>query len=200
MKLLRGGLAGLRRSWASAPIARRRGVLAIAAAALMCIVISVRIFARPFSPDAIAEMTGDALLRHDIDALLALTLPDELQTLHLTRDGVQGFLNEALYSHTLPGRFAAELRLRAPVDQCQYELKAEGTSPTAYRPIAIAVTQTPDGRWHLPLGYVLRVVATHYRPQGTDDPPDATWVRLGRKYGIRGIRLNTCGYSIIDGM
>jgi hypothetical protein len=145
-------------------------------------------------------MTGEALCDHDVDKLLALTMPEERSKLHLTHDNVQAILNDTVYRHTLPGRLAPKLSVHSPADQCVYYLNAASDSPSDYKPIAVAATEASDGRWWLPLGYLLLCSSAVYHNDDSVESMGHEWARLAMKHGIRGIRLNTCGYSMNHGM
>jgi hypothetical protein len=150
------------------------------------------------SPDDVAQNTAQALCNHDVDALLALTLPEEVDKLHLTRDGVRGFLNETLYTHALPRQFAVKRINDYPVDQLLYHLEPLGNPGAGlFYPFDLIVNQSPDYRWRLPLGYLLLSVSALCTEDKSPGAASHVFKVLAAKYGIRGIRLNASGYKFV---
>lgn len=147
-------------------------------------------------PDEIAQMTARALTRGDIDTLLHLTMPEEVQKLHLTKEGVRGMLSQTLYADGIPRELRVSLEGDIPVDQRQYYLKSpNGKTASVTYPLIIMVNEQPNGRWYLALGYVLLNSCSLKDKQMT--VPDR-WERfwdLSNQYKINGIRLNTIGYA-----
>ena len=153
-------------------------------------------FLRPPGPDEVAQMTAQALTRGDVDTLLRLTMPEEVKKLHLTSDGVRGMLSQTLYADGRPQVLKVHLESDLPVDQRQYYLmSAPPRTASVTYPLVIMVTERPNGRWYLALGYVLlNSCGMKDKNMGVD----AVWARfwkLGRQYGVKGVRLNTFGYN-----
>ncbi len=152
------------------------------------------------SSEDVAKMTAQALIDHDVDTLLQLTLPEERNTLNLKHDNVKAFLNDTIYTQPLPHRLIPILGTNLPVDQQGYYLASAGPCPATYKRIFVAATQTRDGRWHLALGYLLSCLSATGMPEDGTESFGSIWVAMAKKHSIRGTRMNTSGYSIIRGI
>lgn len=177
---------------------KRRPVQALIAVVGVLLALSVWWFAlRPATPDEVASMTARALTKGDVDTLLRLTLPEEREKLHLTSTNVRAFLTETLYAHGLPGPLTVKRVQDYPIDQLQYEFSPmDGNMRGARYPLSIMITQRPNGRWYLPLGYLLlESSAISKEAQNVMDIHRDFW-KLADRFGILGIRLNTSGYAM----
>src|SRR5580700_9780570 len=108
---------------------RRRQLVAAAVLAALLLVLLVRCATRPYSADDVAQLTANALVNRDFDALLRLTLPEERSRLNLTRENVSAVLNELFYTRTPPHKLTPRLHSSFPVDQREYVLTSVGTAP-----------------------------------------------------------------------
>lgn len=156
-------------------------------------------FFRIPGPDEIAQRTVNALAVRDYEALMNLTMPEELEKLHITREGVQGILSATVYSAKVPDKFNVKLIQTYPVDQLQYDITpANGNTGGLSYPWPICITQAPNGRWYLPLGYMLLNSCLLKSKSRDTLETTSRYVQLCEKYGILGVRLNTGGYGYND--
>ncbi len=153
-------------------------------------------FMRIPGPDEVAQRTVDALATHDYDALLHLTMPEELEKLHINREGVQGILAETVYSGKVPDKFNIKLIQSSLVNQLQHDITPDdGNTGGLSYPWPICITQAPNGRWYIPLGYMLLNSCLLKSKSRVTLETTTRYVRLCEKYGILGVRLNTGGYG-----
>jgi len=182
-------------------LSRRQGAM-IFLSTMIVILFAIMIKYRLNGPSSedVAKMTAQALIDHDVDTLLQLTLPEERNTLNLKHDNVQAFLNDTIYTQPLPHRLIPILGTNLPVDQQGYYLASEGPCPATYKRIFVAATETRDGRWHLALGYLLSCLSATGMTDDGAESFSSIWVAMAKKHSIRGTRMNTSGYSIIRGI
>ncbi len=141
-------------------------------------------------------MTAQALTRGDIDTLLRLTMPEEVQKLHLTKEGVRGMLSQTLYADGFPHKLRVSLAGDIPVDQRQYHLTSpNGNTASVTYPLIIIVNEQPNGRWYLALGYVLLNSCSLKDKQLDVTDRWARFWEFSNRYKINGIRVNTIGYA-----
>lgn len=153
-------------------------------------------FLRVPGPDEIAQRTAQALARGDVDTLLQLTMPEEVQKLHLTKEGVRGMLSQTLYTGGLPHMLRVRLEGDIPVDQRQYHIiSSDPPSALVTYPLSIMVNQRPNGHWYLALGYLLLNTCSMKDKQMTVQEIWTRFWNLSNQYHVNGVRLNTWGYA-----
>jgi hypothetical protein len=145
---------------------------------------------QPASPDEIAQLTGKALSRGDVESLLQLTMPEERQKLRLTNDKVRGVLQDSLWAAGYPSSFQYEKRRQGSPDELTYRL----TSSDLVRPVEVLITQDNHQRWHLGLSHTLISAMLARAPRGTPDDDSHLRTQLSRKFQILGERNNHTGY------
>ncbi len=153
------------------------------------------------SPDEVAQTATQALAKGDVETLVALTLPEEREKLNLTPRRVRAMLTETFYADGLPGPLRVKRTQEHPVDQFCYEITpVNGKTDFKGRvyPLTTMITQRPDGRWYLPLGYLLLNTCNLPNQDDATYPARVRFRALARRYGIKGMRLNTFGYEYID--
>ena len=155
---------------------------------------------RPPTADEVAQLTADALAKGDVDTLIALTAPEEVDKLHLTKQGILGILEETLHHVGAPGPLSVERVQSYPVDQLAYRLSSsKGGGPRSPYHMMIYVTESPDNRWHLATGYFLLSCCSYGMEDRTPRAIADRFWPLAKKYGIKGVRLNTTGYVFARG-
>ncbi len=148
-------------------------------------------------PEYIASCVASALAEHDVDALLDMTLPEERKKLNLTRNNVRMLLNETLYASrdSQPAGYYVKLVQQFPVDQCGFDLTPKRASESTSKKLFIVITEEPDGTWHLPLGYVLGVIASEHIQKSAVNGDEPAYKQECLRLGILGSRLNSYGYA-----
>jgi hypothetical protein len=156
---------------------------------------------RPAGPDDIAHATIHALRNRDVDTLLRLSIPEELQKLNMTRDNVTLFLNRTIWSTGDLPETQMERLVQYPVDEVAYRVVPLKRDPKHHFPMRLPVTQTPQGTWRLSLGELL--LSAVFTSDGSTDNKVTrrNWFIVCQQTGVRGYRSNTLGYrqAMADG-
>src|SRR5579862_9284155 len=139
---------------------------------------------RPPNADEVARMTAHALETQNVDELLRLTAPTERQRLDLNRSNVSAFLKDTIFNDGPIGRMAVSQVGDYPVDEPSYELVPLDRHDL-FRSLRIKVTQLPDGRWYLPLGYTLLLAYGASHPSEDARGRHYGFIREASKYGVR---------------
>ncbi len=145
------------------------------------------------SPSHLLNRVQDALRVKDVNALIEMTDPAELDRLHLDSHKVQAILRQTVWASDSAALPRVTLRLRTPPDVYSWE---GGVSASGHE-INIILLDSPDHGWKLLLGHLLR--STCFWKWG--NPAGSTRYRsLARELGIDGLRSPDGTYRSLEEM
>lgn len=144
------------------------------------------------SPDVIVHRAADAFLRRDVDSLLAITSPEEIKAMNLTRQTVGDYLDATLYK---PGEVANIKVIYTDTghpDERGYWAYTTYKGQQRYDPLTIFLIQTPRGEWTLNLSYTLfKFYERLHRKESGE-----AWQRLAAEKGLKGM-FNVNGITYV---
>jgi hypothetical protein len=144
------------------------------------------------SPDVIVHRAADAFRRKDVDALLAITSPEEVKAMNLTRQTVSDYLNATLYR---PGEIANMTLVFSDTghpDERGYWAYTTYKGQKRDDPLTIFLIQTPRGDWTLNLSYTLYKFYERLHQHESM----AGWHRLAAEKGLKGM-FNVNGMTYV---
>ncbi|MCX6378297.1 MAG: hypothetical protein NT023_02290 [Armatimonadetes bacterium] len=140
---------------------------------------------RPLSPDMICRQTIEALKKSDVDTLIRLTNPIELEKMGLTREKTRSILQDIKWSNVFVGKTAYKLYRSKTPDTAIFEVKEAGTPEDSLVAVYISTVEDQKTGWHLSLTNLLfyTVYYTKMKQQ-----PVAEWKEIRTKYELLGVR------------
>lgn len=161
---------------------------------LFCILSGVTLWRRSHSREFTVQRIVQALQSKDVDALLEMTLKEEKEKCHLTKENVKAYLDATLWKQDFHELYIVP-SFQNSVDEVIYTLKPKSNKFT----VPLFVCLQPDGQWYIALSMLLYQSAKFQKKgEGVMDHIYA-WQALSEQHSIYGLRTNVAGYQMTHG-